>query len=38
MGHSELKTTTRYSHLSPAVSRDAVEKLSEPAPQYMSGT
>ena len=38
MGHSEMKTTTRYSHLSPVVRRDAVEKLSEPAPQYMSGT
>ncbi len=38
MGHSEMKTTPRYSHLSPVVRRDAVEKLSEPAPQYMSGT
>ncbi|MCR9161693.1 MAG: tyrosine-type recombinase/integrase [Nannocystaceae bacterium] len=38
MGHSTMKMTMRYAHLTPSVRRDAVERLVEPAPQYMSGT
>lgn len=38
MGHSTMKMTMRYAHLTPSVRRDAVERLVEPAPQHMGGT
>lgn len=33
--HSDIKTTMRYSHLSPEMTREAVQKLDEPSPLAM---
>jgi hypothetical protein len=38
MGHASLKTTERYMHLSPNVSRDAVLLLDQPAPVGGAGS
>ena len=39
MGHSTLKMTMRYAHLSPGIKEDAVRSLDEPAPDwYRNGT
>ncbi len=34
LGHRDIRMTMRYSHLAPGARRDAVEKLSQPAPEW----
>lgn len=34
LGHSDIRTTMRYAHLTPALRRDAVEALSQPVPAW----
>ena len=34
LGHTDIRMTLRYAHLAPAVRRDAVEQLGQPAPAW----
>lgn len=38
LGHSTMKMTLRYAHLTPTVRRDTVELLAAAPPRYIRGT